>query len=117
MTPDIVAALHAPRLPDYFTAPTGSDFLAAFGIGLILAVVIVTLAAPALHRRPRAVSLADRLKAAADLPPQERALTLVRLIVQRGGTVPQDQRAALYSRAGGDPASLEALLRRGGGRR
>lgn len=117
MTPDIVAALHPPRLPADFTAPVWQDFLSAFGLGLILAALILTLATPALHRRPRAPRMADRIRAVSGLPVQDRLVALARLLAEAGGQLPEDQRAALYSGQGGDPARIEDLIRQAGGRR
>ncbi|MGQ0563889.1 MAG: hypothetical protein ACT4OK_02300 [Gemmobacter sp.] len=117
MSPDIVAALHPPRLPAAFTAPQWQDFLSAFGIGLLLAALILTVAAPALHRRPRAPRLADRLRATGSLPRQERMVSLARLLAETGGTLPEDQRAALYSGQGDNPEMIEGLIRQAGARR
>lgn len=118
MTPDIIAQLHPPRLPESFTALGWPDVLAAIGVGLLLAAIVLTVAGPMLRRRPHALRPAEHIAAAAALPPQERLLALTRVLVERGGTLPADQRAALYSGQPGDPARIEALiLRQGGGRR
>lgn len=110
MTPAIVANLHPPRLPEAFAALGWPELLAGVGIGLMLAALIVTLAAPALRRRPRRITPRARIAAAALLPPEERLLALTHLLHDRGGTLPEDQRAALYSGQGGDPARIEALI-------
>lgn len=110
MTPAIVADLHPPRLPETFAGLGWPDLLAALGIGLMLAALVVTLAAPLLHRRPHRVAPRARIAAAAQLPPAERLLALAQLLHARGGTLPEDQRAALYSGQGGDPARIEALI-------
>lgn len=110
MTPAIVADLHPPRLPEAFAALGWPDLLAAFGFGLMLAALIVTLAAPLLRRRPRRVTPRARITAAAGLPPEERLLALTRILQDRGVTLPDDLRAALYSGRGGDPARIEALI-------
>lgn len=110
MTPDIVASLHPPRLPETFAAPVWGDFLAAFGIGLLLAALVLVIAMPALRRRPRRLRPEDRIAAAARLPAPERLLMLARLLAERGLELPADQRAALYRGDPGDPARLEALL-------
>jgi hypothetical protein len=117
MTHDIVAALHPPRLPAEFTTPVWQDFLSAFGVGLLLAALILTIAAPALHRRPRALRMSDRLSAAATMPLQERMAALAQLLAEAGGTLPEDQRTALYSGHGADPEMIEGLVRQAGARR
>lgn len=117
MTPDIVAALHPPRLPADFTAPVWQDFLAAFGLGLMLAALILTVVGPILRRKVRAPRLADRLGAAVQLPQAERLAALARLLSEVGGRLPDDQRAALYSGEGDDPERVAQLVRQAGGRR
>lgn len=110
MSPDLLASLHPPRLPESFAAAGWDDFLAAFGLGLLLAALVVALAMPALRRRPRRPRVAERIAAAAKLPAPERLLALSRLLAERGGALPADQRAALYRGEGGDPARIEALI-------
>jgi hypothetical protein len=117
MTPDIVAELHPPRLPAAFSALGWADLLAAFGVGLVLAALVLMLAGPLLRRRDRPVPLARRIKEAARLPAPERLLALARLLGEAGGSLPEDQRAALYSGAVGDPARIEALILDRGRRR
>ncbi len=113
MTPDVVEALHPPRLPEAFAAMGWGDLLAAFGLGLLLAVLVLTLAAPLLQRRPPKPRLSARIAAAAALPPQDRLLALAQLLAERGGTLPEDLRAGLYAPGGADPAKIEALILRG----
>ncbi|MFT4151844.1 MAG: hypothetical protein QM656_16705 [Paracoccaceae bacterium] len=115
MTPEVVAQLHPPRLPQAFTALGPADLLAAFGAGLVLAALVLVVAAPLLRRRPRRLRPAERIAAAATLPPQDRQLALLRLLAEGGGTLPDDLRAAVYA-GRADPARIEALIL-GGGRR
>ena len=106
----IAEQLHPPRLPESFVAPHWGDFLAAFGLGLLLAAIILMLAGPVLQRRPRPPGLKARIAAAESLPGSERLLALTRLLIERGGTLPEDQRQALYRGQPGDPARIEALI-------
>lgn len=113
MTENLARALHPPRLPEAFAAPGIGDFLAAFGLGLIFATLILTLAMPALRRRQPVQSLRSQLAKAATLPAQERSLALARIAATTGRPLPPDLQQALYSRAGADPARIEALIRAG----
>lgn len=115
MSADLALRLHPPRLPEAFAALGWDDALAAFGIGLLLAALILTLAGPALRRRESPPSLARRFAEAAALPPEERLLALVRLLESRGGRLSEAERAALYAGAPLDPAALEARIRAGRG--
>lgn len=112
MTPEIVASLHPPRLPEAFAAPGWDDLLAAFGLGLLLAALVLAVAMPALRRRPRPPRTRERIALAATLPAPERLLALARLLAERGGELPADQRQALYRGQAGDPARIEALILR-----
>ncbi len=113
MTPDaLVAQLHPPRLPEAFAALGWEDVLAAIGLGFVLAALLLTIFGPLLRPRPRAPRPAALIARAARLPPQERLLALARLLSECGGTLPEDQRAALYAGLPGDPARIEALIRR-----
>ncbi|MBV0892111.1 hypothetical protein KTN05_09630 [Paracoccus sp. Z118] len=113
MTPEIVGALHDPRLPEAFTRLTIWDLLLALGLGLLLAALVLTLAAPLLSRRVRRPSLSGRLGHAASLPEGERLLALARIARERGVALPDEARAALYSGQCADPAWIEALIRAG----
>ena len=113
MTPDIVGALHAPRLPEAFTRLTVWDVMLALGLGLLLAALVLTLAAPLLSRRVRRPSLSGRISDAASLPEGERLLALARIARERGVTLPDETRAALYVGREADPARIEALIRSG----
>ena len=111
MSPDeMVAALHAPRLPEGFTALGWDDLLAAAGLGLLLAAALLVLLGPILRPRPRRLRPAARIAATAGLPPAERLLALARLLHETGGQLPEDQRAALYAGQPGDPARVDALI-------
>jgi len=111
VTPDIVNDLHPARLPAEFVMMGWQDMLAAFGMGLILAGLIVTLLQPLLRQRSRPQRTEDRIAAAATLPPAERLLALSALLTDRGRRLPDDLRHALYSGAPYDPARAEALIR------
>lgn len=117
MNEDLVASLHPPRLPEAFATLGAMDILAAFGIGLLLAVLILSLTAPLLQRRPRRIGLSAQIAEARALPPQDRLLALTRLLSARGGAIPEEMKPLLYR---GTPppsdrelAAVEALIRRG----
>ncbi|MBK4218188.1 hypothetical protein JJJ17_19850 [Paracoccus caeni] len=112
MNPDLLRSLHPPRLPEAFAGWNVADLLAAFGVGLLLAALVLTILSPMLRRRVPLPGIAERISAAADLPPQERELALVRLLAERGGTLTKEQRQRIYTGKGGDPAALEAQIRR-----
>ena len=108
--PDLAATLHPARLPEAFAALGRDDLLAAFGIGLVLAALGLTLAAPVLRPRSRRPSWQARCAALADLPDAEAQVESLRLLAETGADLPPETRAALY--AGQlDPAALAALLR------
>lgn len=111
----MVEALHPSRLPEAFVALNGFDFLAAFGLGLVLAALVMSLAQPFLQRRPRLLNLKAQLAQAADLGPDARERALLRLLEKRGLALPDDIRQALYQHAPLDPKRLEDLLRRPAG--
>ncbi len=118
MTPEELArALHPPRLPERFTAMGLDDLLAAFGVGLLLAALVTLIVMPALRKRPKPLSIGDRIKAASTLPAPERLLALTRLLAETGTPLPDAQREALYRGEAGDPAQIEALIRAGSGRK
>lgn len=107
---DIVTQLHPARLPESFTALGWPDLLAGFGIGLVMAALILTLIRPALRQRPRRVRLPERIAATRNLPAPDRLLALTAILTELGGHLPDDQRDALYSGGGGDPKRVEALI-------
>lgn len=114
MTPpeiaDLVAQLHPPRLPAEATALAPGDLLAAFGLGLLLAALLVALAGPLLARRPAPETVADSLRRLARLPPDERLLGQLRLLADGGAPLPADVRDALYGRTPPPPERLDALI-------
>lgn len=110
MNPDLMAQLHPPRLPAGFTQFGAADLLAGFGAGLLLAALALWLAAPFLRARAQPPSPRQRIEAARALPPQPRQLALLRLLAERGGTLPDDLRAAIYAGDPPDPARIEALI-------
>ncbi|SHF18477.1 hypothetical protein SAMN05444339_10422 [Loktanella atrilutea] len=112
MTPEIVRDLHPPRLPADFVALGWSDLLAAFGVGLVLAGLVLIVLQPLLRPRTRPARLNDRIAAAAALPGDRRLLALSALLTERGQPLPDDLRHALYAGTPYDPARAEALLRR-----
>lgn len=116
MTPDIVNDLHPARLPADFVTLGGPDLLAAFGIGLVMAGLILTLLHPMLRPRRRPIRIEDQIASAAHLPPADRLLALCALLVRRGTPLPDDLRHALYAGTAYDPARAEALIRAQPGR-
>src|SRR5690606_12744710 len=115
MKEDLIKALHPPRLPEAYATLGALDLLAAFGIGLLLAALILTLIAPLLQRRPRNPSLSARIEKTRGLPPSERLLALARLLSARGGAIPDEMKPLLYR--GSPPpsdselAAVETLVR------
>ena len=93
---EIVSLLHPPRLPESFTQGGSADLLLAFGLGLLLAGVIVMLAAPLLVTRPRARPLRARLADLDRLPAADRLHGLAMLAHDRGIALTDAERAALY---------------------
>ena len=111
--PDILRDLHPPRLPEDFAAFGWPEALAAFGLGLLVAVIVFAAIRPALTRRPRPNITAQLLHLRA-LPPDERLLAQTRLLTRLGGTLPDDLRPDLYradAPAIDSTARLEALIR------
>lgn len=117
MNEDLIASLHPPRLPEAFATLGAMDLLAAFGIGLLLAVLILSLAGPLLQRRPRRIGLSAQIAETKSLPPQDRLLALTRLLSTRGGAIPDEMKDLLYRGApppsDSELAAVEALIRRG----
>lgn len=114
MSEDLIRALHPPRLPETFAAPGYADFLAAFGLGLLLAALILTLAMPFLRRRTPAPGWRARLAEAELLPAPERNIALAGILRDRGQSLPPEIAGALYSRQGVAPEEIEALIRQAG---
>lgn len=111
MNADLIAALHPPRLPESFAALSMNDLLAAFGLGLLLAGLVLTVCAPLMQRRARRPGINERLRAIAPMLPQERAFELARLLQERGGTLSEDERQQLYTGEIGDLTGLENRIR------
>lgn len=111
MNQDLIASLHPPRLPESFAALGIYDLLAAFGFGLMLAALLLAICTPLLRRRIRKPGINERLRAAAVLPPQERALQLTRLLKERGGTLSQREQSQLYTGESLDLTALEKRVR------
>lgn len=103
--------LHPPRLPESFLALQWGDYLAAFGLGLLAAALILALLGPFFRRRIRPATIDQRLQETRDLPAPQRLLALTRILTEMGGTLPEDQRNALYQGRAGNPEALEALIR------
>jgi len=93
---EIVPLLHPPRLPESFTAGGSADLLLAFGLGLLLAGVIVMLASPLLVTRPRSRPLRAHLADLDRLPAIDRLHGLALLAHERGIALTEAERAALY---------------------
>lgn len=96
MNPDLAQSLHPPRLPEAFAQLGFEDILASFGLGLLAAALILTLAGPWLVPRPRRPSLSRRLNDLARLPAPEQMLALAQLLAEQGRPVPAAAQAALY---------------------
>lgn len=107
---DLFQALHPARLPETFARLSWTDVVSAFGFGLLLAALILTLLQPVLRRRLRPVGWRRQMRAAVDLPRDERLLVLRQLMQQRGLPLTAELRAALY-RGDLQPEALEAVLR------
>lgn len=96
MNEDLMAALHPPRLPEAFTQITLADILAAFGLGLGAALLVLLLVGPLLRRRPRALGPAQRLRAAQNLPRAARITALGDLLADLAVPLPPEESASLY---------------------
>lgn len=90
MTQDeLVAALPPGRLPPELIQIAPADLLLCFGLGLIVAALLLTLARPFLDRRP---SLRARIRDTRGLPGPERLLAIARIL----GHLPDGLRQAAY---------------------
>lgn len=114
MSADLVPRLHPPRLPPDFTQMGWADLLAGFGLGLILAALLIWIALPFLRKRRRPPTLAQQLREIRTLPPPDRLLALTRLLARRKGQLPDDLRHALYATPSAPPQEIadrvEALI-------
>lgn len=99
---ELIAALPEGRLPPALMHLQASDAVALFGAGLCLAALLCWLATPFFDRRP---SRRARIRATRALSPQERALTLARII----GHLPEELRGTAYGT--GHPLDAEAMER------
>lgn len=83
-TPDeIVAQLHPPRLPVNFSEVTWQDACGAFGIGVLIGIVIYAVLRLLLTRRESFADRAEKdLKSWRDLPGPERHYRQTRLWVE-----------------------------------
>ncbi|WP_269583845.1 hypothetical protein [Roseibium sp. Sym1] len=86
---ELIAALPEGRLPPDLMTLGPADLLALFGAGLVISALLASLAAPFLTRRPSRRTL---IKAARDLPPEERLLAIARIL----GHLPEELRPAAY---------------------
>ena len=93
---EMVAALHPVRPPASLGGLDLGALVAAFGLGLLLAVAGFALVRPVLRRRqhpPRPGALLARLGA---LPPEARSLAAARVFGALGAPLPPPLAAALY---------------------
>ncbi|TPE50233.1 hypothetical protein [Amaricoccus solimangrovi] len=113
MTPaEVVAALHGPRLPEGTASLGPGALVAAFGLGLLIALALFALARPVLRARRRAPRPADLLARLAALPDTARPLAAARLFGHLGAPPPEAVAARLYrpTPAPLDPRTLEPAL-------
>lgn len=106
---DPLRDLHPPRLPVAFASFGWSEALVAFGLGLLLALLLFELVRPAFVRRP-GFDLEAELARLAGLPPAERMLGQLRLLRRLDAPLPEETRAHLY-RPGEAPPDLAPAVR------
>ncbi len=107
---DPLRDLHPPRLPEAFAALQWPELLAAFGLGILAALLIFELARPWLGLRRR-LGIEERLTALRARPPEARILGLLALLRSLGVAPPEDLRAALYAPTEDSAKLAEALER------
>ena len=93
---EIVAALHPVRPPASLAGLDAGALVAAFGLGLLLALAGFALVRPVLsrrHRPPRPGALLARLGA---LPPEAQPLAAARVFGALGAPLPAPLAATLY---------------------
>ena len=116
MTPaELLAALHDPRLPQGTAGLDAGALVAAFGLGLLIALGLFALARPALRTRARAPRPGELLARIAALPEEARPLAAARLFASLGAPAPSSVARSLYrpgAGAGVDGAEIEAALAR-----
>lgn len=110
MNANIAESLHPARLPTEFVKLGWDDLLAGFGLGLVLAALILTVLMPLFRKRPQLPGVKEQIRAAKSRPMPDRMLELVRLLAERGGTLTDEQRQALYTGELADPERLEAQI-------
>ncbi|WYK06819.1 hypothetical protein DWF04_018565 [Cereibacter sphaeroides f. sp. denitrificans] len=106
---DPLRDLHPPRLPVAFASFGWAEALVAFGLGLLLALLLFELVRPAFIRRS-GFDLEAELARLAGLPPAERMLGQLRLLRRFDAPLPAEARAHLY-RAGEAPPDLAPAIR------
>lgn len=111
---ELAAQLHPPRLPADFAALTWQDCTAAFGAGLLAALLVYLALRPLLHRREDGrARIARELRAIGGLPTEERLFRQAAIRARLSGAPPPEAgwRAALY-RPGAtvDHAALDAEI-------
>lgn len=105
---ELVSALHPPRLP-VGTATLGPGALiAAFGLGLLVALVLFAIARPAFRARLKPARPSDLVAGLAALPPEARPLAAARLFARLGAAPPDSVTSRLY-RPEAPPLDAEAL--------
>lgn len=107
-TEEVVAALHPPRLPVGTAALGPGALIAAFGLGLLIALVLFALARPAFRARRKAAGPPDFIAGLAALPPEARPLAAARLFTRLGAAPPESVTTRLY-RPGSPPLDAETL--------
>lgn len=110
MNQDLIQTLNPPRLPADFVRTGAADLLAAFGIGLLIAAVLVFVLAPLLQRRPPRRRSTEVLRELRAMPAPERLIAAARLLAERGLALPETYSAALYRNAPYDTQALERLV-------
>jgi len=108
MTPDeLMQGLAPSRLPPTLQTAGWPEYLALFGLGLMLGAALALILAPMLAPR---TSRAERIRLTRHLPPQERLLAIARIL----GHLPAALRPAAYGAAPPpSPARIERIARRG----
>lgn len=97
MTPaELIAALHPPRLPEGTATLGPGALVAAFGLGLLLALAAFALVRPVLRARLRPAGAEALLARLRTLPPEARPLAAARIFAALGASLPEAVVAALY---------------------
>ena len=118
MSAEVAAKLHPPRFPESFTGIGPADLLLAFGLGLLLAALLLMLLRPVMRGRKHAEPWHQRLQTAADLPPSEAMPRLAALAQERGLSLTMSESDALYRSPSPEVATaLAQRLKQHGGRR